>query len=234
METQAVLIISEDAEFSRAIVGRWQAERSVPVFTLMGGDVRTALDPESFGIAIIGRVRPGQLVPLDALLATAGRPAVLVASDAATARLVREQHPRMLVVHEYEGWQETVVLLGCEILRRVQADLRAQRAESLATAGDRNATLGRFMLEMRHNLNNALTSVLGNSELMLLDPATLTPVQRAQVETIRNMAVRVHEVMLRFSSLDTELKCMERQRESERSEHRSEQRPEHVRAMAAN
>lgn len=72
------------------------------------------------------------------------------------------------------------------------------------------------MLEMRHALNNALTSVLGNSELLLLEPGALTRPQRSQVETIRNMATRMHEILQRLSSLDAELKLLERQNENER------------------
>jgi hypothetical protein len=71
------------------------------------------------------------------------------------------------------------------------------------------------MLQMRHSLNNALTSVLGNSELLLLEPGSLSAAARSQVETIRSMSLRMHEVMQRFSSLEKELKVVERQAERE-------------------
>jgi signal transduction histidine kinase len=214
VDAPVVVIFSEDPDFSRAIVGRWQLERVVPAFTLMGGDACGELAPESVSLAILGRINPGQLVPLDALLSRSARPALLVAPDVATAQLVREQHPRLLVLPAHEGWQEAVVLLGAEMLRRLHAEARAQRAEQMAGVSERNASLGRFMLEMRHNLNNALTSVLGNSELLLLDPGTLPAGQRSQLETIRNMAGRMHEVLQRFSSLETEMRFMERQKEN--------------------
>ena len=67
------------------------------------------------------------------------------------------------------------------------------------------------MLEMRHNLNNALTSLLGNSELMLLDSPLLDPGVRLQVETIRNMGMRMNEIMQRFSSLQKEFQLVEQQ-----------------------
>ena len=38
----------------------------------------------------------------------------------------------------------------------------------------RHATLGRYMLEMRPSINNALTSVLGNADLLLLEPGQVT------------------------------------------------------------
>jgi len=75
--------------------------------------------------------------------------------------------------------------------------------------------LGRYMLEMRHSLNNALTSVLGNSELMLLEPGSLSAAARSQIDTIRNMALRMHEILQRFSSLEKELRFAEKQVETE-------------------
>jgi signal transduction histidine kinase len=67
------------------------------------------------------------------------------------------------------------------------------------------------MLEARHNLNNALTSVLGNSELILLEPEALSTNLRAQIETIRNMGMRMNEIMHRFSSLQKEMQLVEQQ-----------------------
>lgn len=71
------------------------------------------------------------------------------------------------------------------------------------------------MLDMRHSLNNALTSVLGNSELLLLEPGSLSANARAQIETIRNMALRMNEVLQRFSSLEKELHVVEKERISD-------------------
>jgi signal transduction histidine kinase len=71
---------------------------------------------------------------------------------------------------------------------------------------------------MRHSLNNALTSVLGNSELLLLDPDALAPLDpkaRNQIDTIRNMALRMHEILQRFSSLEKELNVVEKQANNE-------------------
>jgi signal transduction histidine kinase len=65
--------------------------------------------------------------------------------------------------------------------------------------------LGRYMLDMRHGLNNALTSLLGNSDLLLIEPGSLSAQARGQIETIRNMTLRIHEVMQRFSSLEKEM-----------------------------
>jgi len=63
---------------------------------------------------------------------------------------------------------------------------------------------------MRHTFNNALTSVLGNSELLLLEPGALSAEARPQVETIRQMAVRIHEILQRFTSIEKELCAVEK------------------------
>jgi len=76
---------------------------------------------------------------------------------------------------------------------------------------EHEALLGLYMLEMRHSLNNALTSILGNAELILLDPQSLSPNLKLQVETIRNMGMRVNEIMQRFSSLQKEMQLVEQQ-----------------------
>ena len=89
------------------------------------------------------------------------------------------------------------------------------RAEEAGKALERQAALGRYMLDVRHTLNNALTSVMGNSELLLLEPASFSGTSRSQIETIRNMAVRMHEILQRFSSIEKELNAVEQQAENE-------------------
>ena len=63
------------------------------------------------------------------------------------------------------------------------------------------------MQEMRHSFNNALTSVLGNAELILLSDSGLNTELREQIGTIRDMALNLHEMMQRFTSLEAELQC---------------------------
>jgi signal transduction histidine kinase len=55
-------------------------------------------------------------------------------------------------------------------------------------------------------LNNALTSVLGNSELMLLEPGAFSADVRDQLSTIHSMALRIHDVLQRFSSMEMEIR----------------------------
>jgi signal transduction histidine kinase len=215
VDQPTVLIISDDPEFSRSVMDRWQAERRVPAFTLMSGDVCRGTDPETFEVAVVGTVRPGILPAVLAMLEPSGKPVLLLCRESQSAQEVRETQPRVMVLRQHEGWLDALVLAASEVLRRCEAMARAHRAEQANKLLEREATLGRYVLEMRHTLNNALTSVLGNSELLLLEPGSLSAGARSQIETVRNMAVRMHEILQRFSSIENELLVVEKQAQKE-------------------
>jgi len=209
-----VVIVSDDPEFSGAISSRWQQERGAPVFTLVSGDLCSGLSPETFDLAIVGNVRNDLQFSVIKTLEQSGKPVLIVQSEGS----VGEKHPRLLALQRHEGWLETLVLLASEVLRRTEALARLRRAEQTNSVLERQAALGRYVIDMRHNLNNALTSILGNSELLLLDSNLLSGQPRAQVETIRNMALRMNEILQRFSSLEKELNVAARQNEVEPKE----------------
>ena len=205
VDSPTVLIISDDADFSRRVTARWQMERSVPTFTLLSGDLWPRFAVDAFDIAIVGRLKRDLLSVVLEPLHSTGQPVLCVCLDPGTAQLVRERWPRVSVLRHGEHWLETLVLAAVEAVHRSRAESRARMAEQACAALEREATLGRYMLEMRHSLNNALTSVLGNSDLLLLEPGSLSAQTRAQIETIRNMTLRIHEIMQRFSSLEKEM-----------------------------
>jgi len=216
MDQPSVLIISDDAELSRVVTGRWQSERTVPAFTLMSSDVCLGLDPDTFDLAIAGSLRPQALSVVLEAMEAAGKRVVFVCEDMRLVQTVRDRWPGMAVVRQQENWLETLLLVAGEILRRVRAEAEARHFEQANVVLQRQAHLGRYMLDMRHNLNNALTSVLGNSELLLLEPGSLSAGSRSQIETIRNMSLRMHEILQRFSSLEKELTVVDRQAVKER------------------
>jgi signal transduction histidine kinase len=205
LDQPTALIISDDADLSRRITARWQMERTVPTFTLLSGDLWPRLAVDAFDVAIIGDLRRDLLsVVLEPLHSTA-QPIFCVCRDRQTAQLVHQRWPRISILRQEENWLEVLVLTACEAIHRARAEARARAAELACAALERHAMLGRYMLEMRHNLNNALTSVLGNSDLLLLEPGALSATARAQIETIRNMTLRIHEILQRFSSLEKEM-----------------------------
>ena len=215
MDQPSILIISDDAELSRAITARWQAERRVPAFTLMSSDVCLGFDPDTFQLAIAGGLRPQALSVVLEAMDAAGKRVLFVSEDARVVQTVRDRWPGISTLRQQENWLDTLVLVAGEILHRVGAESDARRFEQANLTLERQALLGRYMLEMRHTLNNTLTSVLGNSELLLLEPGSLSAGARSQIETIRNMSLRMHEILQRFSSLEKELTVVGRQAEKE-------------------
>ena len=213
MDTPTVLIISDEADFSRRITARWQMERSVPTFTLLSGDLWPRFALDAFDVAIVGELRRELLSVVLEPLHSTGQPVFCVCQDAANAQLVRERWPRISTLRPSEHWLETLVLSASEAVHRSRAENRARFADQKCSTLERQAMLGRYMLEMRHNLNNALTSVLGNSDLLLLEPGSFSAPTRAQIETIRNMTLRIHEIMQRFSSLEKEMNVVAQQAE---------------------
>jgi signal transduction histidine kinase len=207
----SVLIVADDADFTRTITSRWQTELHVPTFTLMTGDLCPGIHPQVFDLAIVGGVRAGVLPSVLTILEAVGKPVIFLAPSSQAAATVQDSHKQTLVLRQHEGWQDALILLASEGLRACEALARAERAEQCAASREAQAMLGRYILEMRHTLNNALTSILGNSELLLAEPGTLSAISREQLETVRNMAVRMNEIFQRFSSLETELRYVERQ-----------------------
>ncbi|MGB8987313.1 MAG: hypothetical protein WCC37_11975 [Candidatus Sulfotelmatobacter sp.] len=212
MDRPTVLVISDDVGFSRRLTARWQAERHVPTFTILSGDLwpRTI---EDFEVAIVGPLRRELLSVIIEPLHSSSQPLFCVCEDGTAAKLVRDRWPRTSVLRLDENWLDALILAAAEALHRTAAEVRARTAEQHCSALEPQAMLGRYMLEMRHGLNNALTSLLGNSDLLLLEPGSLSAQARCQIETIRNMTLRIHEVMQRFSSLEKEMAVVAQQTE---------------------
>ncbi|MCI0404291.1 MAG: hypothetical protein L0212_12365 [Acidobacteria bacterium] len=215
MKQENVLILSDGLEFAHSVMGRWQSERNVPAFTLIGSESWSFAPITDFDLAVAGPLDADRVDTVLNRLNAGSAPVVGVAEDGKGLAAMHARYPRLLWLCRYDGWAELLVLLCREALRRAEAQSRAQRAEAETTESRRHATLGRYMLEMRHSLSNALTSVLGHSELLLLEPGALSAPLRDQVDTIHHMAMRIHEVMQRFSSLDAELKLAEKKSRSE-------------------
>ena len=213
MNQPTVVIVSDDPEFSGAISSRWQTERSAPTFTLMSGDLCQGLSPDSFDLAIVGTVRAELQSGLLKTLEQSGKPTILVCGEDDAIELFSKQS-RMIVLYRYEGWLETLVLVASEVLRRSEAMERLRRVEQTNAVLERQAALGRYVIEMRHNLNNALTSILGNAELLSMDANSFRPQNLSQIDTIRNMGLRINEILQRFSSLEKELNVVARQAET--------------------
>jgi hypothetical protein len=212
----SVLIVSDDTEFARTAAARWQAEAHAPEVTLATSDLWHASSATGYDLVIVGPVRPRKsasiLSSFDPSISTA---VVCVPENENDFAALRKLHSQVLLILKRDGWMEVLIVLSSEALRRVNALNRAQRAERVALEAQRHAILGRYMLEMRPGINNALTSAIGNADLLLLEPGQLSPGCRDQVRTIHAMALRLNEVMKRFSSLAAEMRAGETESQAE-------------------
>src|SRR5437868_2506906 len=216
----SVLIVTDDAEFSRNVVARWQMERYVPAFTLMSSELLNGSFAGRFGLAIIGPVGGGRLQGVLTAASSSDAAVILLATDTESAARAVENDPQLLIVRQNDGWVDGLVILGTEALRCHDAQQRAARAESANAESQREATLGRYMIEMRHSCNNALTSILGNSELLLMEPGAISADVREQIETIHSMSLRLHEILQRFSSIETEMQVAQKDSRDESKKRR--------------
>jgi signal transduction histidine kinase len=216
LHAASVLIVSDDSEFARTVAARWQTEPRAPGITVATSDVWHASIAAEYDLVIAGPIREGKASAI--LSALCGSPTLAVIRVTEHERdipLLQAEHPQLLIVPRQDGWINALILVSCEALRRVEAVVRAQRAERLALDCHQDATLGRYMLDVRPGINNALTSVLGNADLLMLDSGKLPPESREQVRTIHVMALRLHQVMQRFSSLAAELRAGENESHDE-------------------
>jgi hypothetical protein len=211
-----VLIIADDTEFARSLVARWQSERRVPEITVTTSDLWRAQTAANYNLVIVGPVHSSKpsaiLSSLNAYPATA---AIYVSKEGFSDSFLAEENPHTLFLTSEDGWIGTLILIATEALRRSEAVTRAQRAERLGIESQRHASLGRYMLEMRPSVNNALTSVLGNADLLLLAPEKVSTECHDQIRTIQTMALRLNEIMRRFSSLAAEMRGSEKESQAE-------------------
>lgn len=210
-----LVIIADQNDRARDIVAHWQMERTVPAFTLLNSGLWNPALAAPCDLAIIFGVREDRAKPIITAFEAKHVPCIYVAETDSAFQHFRAEFPRLLVLHQHDTWLDSLVVLAGEVLRRVEATGRAKKAEANSQKLHRQAALGKYMLETRHSFNNALTTVLGNAELMLLEPAALPTHMREQVDTIHSMALRLHEMMQRFTSLETEMTWAERESQIE-------------------
>jgi signal transduction histidine kinase len=218
LQSSSVLILTDHTEFARLLANCWRAERRSPKLTVVGSRAGQPPDPEAYDLFVVGPVQDGNVSGILGALARAAAVILCAPSDSREIPQVRSRYPHLLYVPLRDEWPQTLVLVASESLRRVAALREALHAVSRVAQSERDAMLGRYMLEMKHTVNNALTSILGNAELLLLEPGQLSAQSLQQVRTVHQMSLRIHEVMQRFSSLASEIREAETSSQPETTE----------------
>jgi signal transduction histidine kinase len=213
-----VLILTDEIEFARLLTACWQAERQAPGVTVLNSDLWREQEAPAHDLIVVGPLRDGKLTSVLRSLEPATAVILCAPADSWEFGPLRAKYPRLVHVPLREDWAQTLLLVAGESLRRTEAVRIAREAERNAAKNENHAMLGRYMLDMKHSVNNALTSMLGNAELLLLEPGQLSSQSLAQIKTIHSMALRINEVMQRFSSLASEMQEAEKASQAETEE----------------
>jgi signal transduction histidine kinase len=218
LRNTSVLILTDDSEFARLLTACWQTERQLPGISVLTGDFCAHGESLSADLLVVGPLKETKLA--DVLRGIEPNTAVILCAPAEAREfgLLRKRYPRLLHVPLREDWTQVVLLMAGESLRRTEAQRLARQAEQRAAQNANHAMLGRYMMDMKHSVNNALTSLLGNAELLLLEPGELSAQSLAQLKTIHTMALRINEIMQRFSSLASEMREAETPSQTETEE----------------
>ena len=215
MPNSSVLILTDETEFARLLTACWQAERQAPAITVLGSDLWKERKEAAHDLVVVGPLRDANIFDVLGALEPARAVILCAPADSRELAQLRSRYPRLVHIPLREDWTQTLLLVASESLRRTEALRLARHAESKAAHNEQFATLGRYMTDMKHNVNNALTSMLGNAELLLLEPGQLSQQSLAQIKTIHSMALRINEIMQRFSSLASEMREAENASQAE-------------------
>jgi signal transduction histidine kinase len=221
VEQARILVVSSDREFVDALAQSWQRLRYSPEFMVASADAAAAFTRSAVvltdDLAALPQLAAG--VVLAIAVTAGGVDEAAIPETGGKLRVVRLER-NMARNHGSGwdsgwGWAEYAAALAQETVLRLEAQAQVGEVKQQVRELERFAALGRFIVEARHGLGNALTGVLGHSELLLLEDDGLRGEVRAQLETIHSMSLKMHETFHRLSSLEMELRVAERQAERE-------------------
>jgi len=213
-----VLIVSDDSEFVQALVASWRTERDSPSITSVSAEASQHACPSGYDLAVVGPLRgctecpSPPALPADAMICAVG--------DDESLSAVHAKHGEWLLLPEYPGWKKLLFSLAREISRRTIAEAWAREAEISSLSQKRLGILGKSLLEARPGMVNALTSLLGNADLILLSEEPMPNDCQEHVRTIHTMALRLKEIVQRLCSLESEMGLSERKSHPETAEMR--------------
>ncbi len=87
------------------------------------------------------------------------------------------------------------------LMRRLQvAQRELQIAQKHALEAEKLETVHAMVITLAHEINNPLTALLGEAEMLLMD-GRLLPADRTAVEVIRNMSMRIQRVITKLQDV---------------------------------
>jgi len=228
MNSSPVLVVSDDVEFIREFVSRWEMEQDAPPITVVSTEMWKQASLVGYTLVIVGGRRQSSVAvsalgfqsdPIfDRDLTVHCDTTVCVVGDSVRLSSIRRAHPEWLTFLDQSGWSDTLLSFAKEILRRVAAEKQARDAESTYLSQQRLATVGQSLLTARPAMVNALTSLLGNADLLLLSDEPLSVSGLDQIQTMHKMALRLNEMLQRLASLANELELTESESQRETRE----------------
>jgi signal transduction histidine kinase len=215
LPSASVLILTDETEFAGIVSGAWKTQRKASSITILNSKLWRNYDAGQHDLIVVGPISKNKhqdiLKGLDA-----GAAVIFCAEiESRENEELKGRFPQVLLVQKRDDWSHTLLLLAGEMLRRVEAQKMTKQVEREAARNQHLATLGRYMTDMKHNMNNALTSMLGNAELLMLEPGQLSSESLIQIRTVHSMALRINEIMLRFSTLSNEMREAEKASQAE-------------------
>ena len=221
MQTRNVLIVADEPEFGRQLTARWQTEPRVPALTQVSSDLWNPANASGYDLVILGPLAAHRRAGILQSFGPAQVGALCAVEDEREAAEAQRIYPGCAIAVREGDWTSVVVLLASQMVRSIAAQRRADAAENVARVLQRRAALGRYMLEMRPDMNDALTSAMGHGDLLLADSAGLSADALDHARTVHRMVLRLNEMIQRFSSLASELELVEKSSQGETDEEAS-------------
>jgi len=210
-----VIFLSSSEDAARDIVARWQGQFEGPnISVLAKGHLSAALSVPVQTLVVVG---PNVEQRDEVLHALENRhvPTFCILGNGDNLSGLLQKYPSLLVFFDSPEGTDALLRTGNHVLRRLFAESKIEQTEANLQNLTSQAQLGRYIIDIRHNFNNCLTAVLGNAELLLMENGNLPPHYKDQLDTILSMALRMHQMMQRFSSLETEMQFADRHTQSD-------------------
>jgi hypothetical protein len=178
-------------------------EKDPPAVTAVSSAVSGQASSSGYEMIVLGPLRGRTELPAGPALHPDS--VVCAVGDEESLKVVRAVHPAWLLLPECPGWSKILFSLAGEVSRRRAAETRVREMEITNLMQKRFGILGKSLLEARPGMVNALTSLLGNADLILLSEEPLPDHCRENVRTIHKMALRLNEIVQRLSSIENEM-----------------------------